>query len=297
VPRLCDSDDVQRVVEASIATAVQSVSFSSAGGSCNRRSAVGRSKSRLGRKAAYVTDFTEYSGRDDRANPTNFHQRGIRLTYKESDLSLQGLAFGIQCEKSFDPASAEIGSAALIIVDQRLRGQKGTSAGEHSTECALIARVGDGQVSMKTISDPGALVEELVSVVDQELEILRNACLAYWWQVWFAEHDSSDRQRVTWIRLAARAQPLCLSSRKAWLYLSHRVAGCFQTVGQSTRYAAGRLHADAQVCAVGICPRQQRSMPIVSIVERPSIDLPASMVHCHRGNTVLVHVQTDHQHR
>jgi hypothetical protein len=203
VARLCEGDNVQRVVQTTIPTAVQSVSFSSAGGSRYRRSSIGRSKSRLRWEPAHVTHFTKYSRGDDRADAADVHKRRVRLTYEVCNLPLQGFAFGIQCEESLDTATAEFSSAGLIGLDERLGREKGTPTGEHSAERALIPGIGNGHVGVKPIGDPGAFVEELVSVVHQELEILSHAGLAYRRQVRFAQNNPSDRQRVTRIRLSA----------------------------------------------------------------------------------------------
>jgi hypothetical protein len=203
VARLCDGDDVECVVQTTIPAAVQSVSFSSPGRSRNRRGPVGRRKSGLRWEPTHVAHFTKYSRSDDRADATDVHKCRFRLTYEVSNLPLQGLAFGIQCKEPFDTATAEVGAAGLIAYYERQGREKCTPAGEHAPERALIPGVGDRHVGVKAIGDPGALVEELVSVVHQELEILRDAGLTYRGQIRFAQHDPSDRQRVTRIRLSA----------------------------------------------------------------------------------------------
>ncbi len=247
--RLCNGDDVERVVQTTVPAAVRSVSSSSSGGSLYRRSSIGRSKGRLRWEPADVAHFTKNSRRDDRADATDVHKRRVRLTSEVSNLSLQGLALGIQCDESFDTAAAEVGAAGLITLDERLGREKGTPAGEHPTEGALIAGVGDGHIRMKPIGDPGALVEELVSVVDQELETLRDPGLTYRGQIRFAQHDPSDRQRITRIRLSASTEPLGLASRSPRLYLRHEVAGCLQTVGESAPRCSQKCRKSRQPAA------------------------------------------------
>lgn len=101
----------------------------------------------------------------------------------------------------------------------------------------------DGQVGVNAVADPGALGLELVSMVDEELQIVGVAVDLERREALLTRDDSSDRDRVRGVGLAARPQRLRLPGRQAGRHEHRSTPGVGEVSCSGVTDSSGRPQA------------------------------------------------------
>jgi len=88
-------------------------------------------------------------------------------------------------------------------------------ASERPADGALIARVGNGEIGVETVADSSPFGMQLVTVVDEELEVLVLTAMTEPRQPRFALDHASDGDGITRVALAPLAVASGFSCRQS----------------------------------------------------------------------------------
>jgi hypothetical protein len=161
-------------------------------------------------------------------------------------------------------------------------------------QAGLVAGLELFQVGVEAVGEPGALGQQLASVVDQRAQRLQRPVAADGGQVGIAQGDPGDQQRVDRVGLGlAAAPPARLGGELGWDLDHDQTPACRASAAGRPRLPDPQRPRGR---AVTQRPADQLGVPDRVVAERGLLDRAAVLVDGTRRQGVLVGVDPDEAH-
>jgi hypothetical protein len=199
-------DGEQGAVELAVAAAGQPVAGGVAtGGGHGRRAGVGGERGGAG-EVADVAGLAQDLAGDQHANTWDGKQvGGVVAADLGGDVAFQVGDLLVEGAQAADGRQRELGPHGIQAtgLERQAAGAGQRGRGDERAGVLPVARRDGPQQGVQAVADPALLGDELVAALDQQLEVGVQVRLVHPRQVWFAQGDPGEGDRVDLVVLAA----------------------------------------------------------------------------------------------